>query len=492
MATLGNELLAQGYAVLAIKADQLNGAINTIEDLQRDLHLELHPSDTIHAIASKERIVILIDQLDAVSELLDRKSQRLNLLLSLIQRLAGSKNVHIVATCREFEFRYGSQFARLAEIEQLVLNLPAWEDISPILEALGHQPSSMGEPLRELLQNPLHLNVFLDVAQPGDVFASSQKLLDHLWEERVKKQPEAEKCVAFVWVDILTRMPPLLNSDRVQATELFDTVIRNCPEVLQYRWALYFISRTLGWFEPKETVQDWLEMLRSNHSNFSQQAYGELLLVQYLKYQDEWSVEQIRHHLANQDNEAILCGLSHAASHLWVQRRCRAIAAEILYTLASSSATSVQQAVASVFRWSRDHFQLNSGMLKIIQAVCKNQGVLLEAANDLTEIIESEELVDNNPEIVAEVCKSLLNIGVELTNPARATAFIAESLTTIAIKLHRQPSSREVGLQIFEQLLTLNLRETQSALEMLDRRPTRLGYYVALRRRLRKRRLPSS
>lgn len=1268
MATLGNELLAQGYAVFAIKADQLNGAINTIEDLQRDLHLELHPSDAIHAIASKERIVILIDQLDAVSELLDRKSQRLNLLLSLIQRLSGSKNVHVVATCREFEFRYGSQFARLAEIERLVLNLPAWEDISLILEALGHQPSSMGEPLRELLQNPLHLNVFLDVAQPGDVFTSSQKLLDHLWEERVKKQPEAEKCVAFleeiaermtkeevlwlpgaiadtspeiwqaleqagllitnpenstigfrhqtyydhtlarafargsqsltdlvlerqdglfvrpillrtlnylrgtatqqyqkqlttmmqtsqqqvrshirnlliefvgaqpnpdsveaellipllnsetegikvldamigspgwfrrlrdhpefhqwlekpaeqafycssllttaasfapedvwslleeywlndktydflsirviwnigqwtyervwmmqqviqrsniswhdvaaiaeriaetlpnyaarvirghldyllaqaveaskvpppvlppdadeversvhtyrhdplnplkallesesnfyeiekfaevhpqsflesiwswftdliqqlsydtnpvtigyrwdrvgdfrfyrsqiiqslitaitelakqdksaffkfveqnvtsdllavhrllahglevvaseesvsvlnylladsrrlslgsqmgsdrhvetekliaaiyphlqqedrrrleqtiqefdywqpkneeeaefrrrclqynrehrlsllqgipdeylspqirrlkeqeeralpwvalpksssptiaqvvgprmtkdemsratdqhvlnlfnelsdetewdsprrkwsddlsraggavqqsrefgelvkndpsrflrilpqlepqrhesyvgdaleslaetdfsandllhlieeldqrgfvsetfrseaahalekiaeryqglphstlalieswlsnhsqpelahyrskekqpsdlkspilfgiggshslpggrgnivraiaegylrqsppdlegwakfirsqlgvephpaVWVDILTRMPPLLNGHRVQATELFDTVIRNCPEVLQYRWALYFILRTVGWFEPKETVQGWLEMLRANHSNFSQQAYGELLLVHYLQCQDEWSVKQIRHHLANQDNEAILCGLAHAASHLWIQRRCRAIAAEILCTLASSSATSVQHAVASVFRWSRDHFQLNRGMLKIIQAVCKNQGVLLEAANDLTEIIESEELVDNNPEIVAEVCKSLLSIGVELTNPARATAFIAESLTTIAIKLHRQPLYREVGLQLFEQLLALNLRETRSALEMLDRRPTRLGYYVAPRRRLRKRRLPSS
>ncbi|MEP0883739.1 ATP-binding protein [Trichocoleus sp. ST-U3] len=1263
MATLGNELIAQGYAVLAIKADQLNGAINTIEDLQRDLHLELHPSDTIHAIASKERIVILIDQLDAVSELLDRKSQRLNLLLSLIQRLSGSKNVHTIATCREFEFRYGSQFARLAEIEQLVLNLPAWEDISLILEASGHQPSSMGEPLRELLQNPLHLNVFLDVAQPGDVFTSSQKLLDHLWEERVKKQPEAEKCVAFleeiadrmtkeevlwlpaaiadtspeiwqaleqagliitnpenatigfrhqtyydhtlarafargsqsltdlvlerqdglfvrpillrslnylrgtatqqyqkqlttllqtsqqqvrphirnlliefvgaqpnpdsaeggllipllnsetegikvldamigspgwfrrlrdrpeftqwlekpveqavycspllttagsfavedfwslleeywlndktydflsirviwnigqwtservwmmqqviqrsnigwhdvtaiaekiaetlpdqamrvirahldyllaqaiktskipppelpsdadeveryahayrhdpikplqrllegegsfyeiekfaqahpkafldsiwtwftylvdqiardtglsstsyredhaisldhhhgeiieallaailnlaenhrqsfltfiaqnlqsdlllvhrllarglekiasqepkiildyllgdrrrlclgdsiegyhyetkrlissvcshlspdnrvkiedairhfdyrhpwencdsdtrfqlsqynrqhrlqlllafpneclstegkrlrdaeirafpwevaedryptvteaqivgprmtreemarakdehllslfdelsdetggdylqrrwskdlsrsggvgeqssefgelvknnperflrllpclqpqrhegyvgkalvnlteidfrscdliqlvenldergftseefrddaaralekvaernqglparvlalmeswlprhtkpelehyrskeeqrsdlkspilfgiggshilpsgrgnivrsitegylrqsppdlegwakfirsqlgvepypaVWVDILTRMPPLLNGDRTQATELFDQVIHNCPEVLQYAWALYFISRTIGWFEPKETVQDWLEMLRSNHSNFSQQAYGELLLVHYLQYQDEWSVEQIRHHLANQDDEAILCGLAHAASHLWVQRRCRAIATEILYTLASSSATSVQQAVASVFRWSRDHFHLNSGMLKIIQAVCKNQGVLLEAANDLTEIIESEELVDNNPEIVVEVCKSLLSIGVKLTNPARATAFIAESLTTIAIKLHRQPLYREVGLQLFEHLLALNLRETRSALEMLDRRPTRLGYYVAPRRRLRRR-----
>ncbi|WP_416668726.1 phosphorylase family protein [Egbenema bharatensis] len=198
MATLGNELITQGYSVLAIKADQLNGAINTIEDLQRDLHFTLHPSDAIYAIASKERIIVLIDQLDAVSELLDRKSQRLTLLLSLIQRLSGSKNVHVVATCREFEFRYGSQFARLAEIDHLFLKLPTWEEIASILELAGHQPAGMGEPLRELLQNPLHLNIFLAIAQPGDAFTSSQNLLDRLWEERVKKQPNTEECITFL------------------------------------------------------------------------------------------------------------------------------------------------------------------------------------------------------------------------------------------------------------------------------------------------------
>ncbi len=56
-----------------------------------------------------------------------------------------------------------------------------------------------------------------------------------------------------VWVDILTDMPLLLNGDRQKATQLFDAVIRNCPEVLQYRWALYRIARCVGWLEPKQT-----------------------------------------------------------------------------------------------------------------------------------------------------------------------------------------------------------------------------------------------
>lgn len=307
------------------------------------------------------------------------------------------------------------------------------------------------------------------------------------WEKFIRSQLGVEPHQA-IWVDILTRMPPLLKGDRAKATELFDTVIHNYPEVLQYQFALYFIAHTVGWFEPKETVQSWLEMLRTNNSNFSQQAYGELLLIHYFQYQDEWSVERIRYHLATQDNEAILCGLAHEASHLWVQQRCRAIAAEILYTLASSSTESIQHAVASVFRWSRARFQLNPGMLKIVEAICKNQGALLAAADDLTEIIETEKLVDNNPEIVVKVCQSLISIFADLTNPVSATAFIAESLTTIAIQLHRHPLYRDIGLQIFEDLLALNLRETRAALETLDRKPNRFGLYIAPRRRLRSRR----
>ncbi|MBE9139464.1 AAA family ATPase [Nodosilinea sp. LEGE 07088] len=290
------------------------------------------------------------------------------------------------------------------------------------------------------------------------------------WATFIKSQIGKEPHPA-VWVDILQRMPPLLNGDREEATVLFDQVIRNCPEILQYSWALYFISHTIGWFEPKETVQTWLDLLENHASNFSLQAYGELLLIQHLQYQDEWSKNRIEQHLRDQSNDTILCGLAHAASHLWSQRRCRKISVEILCTLANSSNKSIQRAVSNFFRWNRDNFRLDSGTSQIIQAVCQNQEILLESANDLIDIVEEENLVEYNPQIVVEICSNLLAIGSELTNPAKPTALIAESLTTISIQLHRRVAYREVGLQLFESLLDLNLRETQAALETLDRRP---------------------
>lgn len=312
------------------------------------------------------------------------------------------------------------------------------------------------------------------------------------WARVIKSRLEIEPHPA-VWVDTLTDMAPLLNGDRTQATQLFDAVIRNCPDVLQYRWALYFLSRTVGWFESKETVQGWLEMLWGDGSSFCRQAYGELLFIHYFQYQDEWSVAKIDHHLANQNDEAVLCGLAHVASHLWIQRRCRTKAAEILYNLAPSNIEAIQSIVASIFFQSREHFELDSGMRLLIQAVCKNKQLLLKAASDIIDIIETNNFVNTEPQLVSEICQTLLSkLDKEPYNTTRPLVFAAESLTTLAIQLHRhrQDKYRKVGLKIFEQLLNLNLTETRSALEMLDRKPNRLSFYQAPRRRRRRRQIP--
>lgn len=80
------------------------------------------------------------------------------------------------------------------------------------------------------------------------------------WSKFINSRLGVEKHPA-VWADILSRMPKLLNGNRIDATKLFDAVIQNCPKVLSYKWSIFIISRTIGWFEPKETVQSWLKML---------------------------------------------------------------------------------------------------------------------------------------------------------------------------------------------------------------------------------------
>ena len=177
---------------------------------------------------------------------------------------------------------------------------------------------------------------------------------------------------------------------------------------------------------------------------------------------------------------------------MWVQKRCRAKAAEILDNLALSNIETIQSAVSKVFFRSYKHFELDSGMRLLISTVCKNKPLLLKAASDIIEIIENNNFVDTQPQLVSDICQNLLNnLGKELDNPTRDLAFAAESLTTLAIQLHRQDKYREIGLKIFEQLLSLNLREARSALEILDRKPNRLNFYQPPRRKRRRRRISS-
>ena len=128
--------------------------------------------------------MLVVDQLDAVSELLDRKSGRLNVLLDLVHSLAGHRNVHIVASSREFEFRHDVRLSNI-EAERLDLEAPKWEQVSEILSQCGVQPETIGEPLKNLLLVPLNLKVYLDIGASSATFESHHALLEELWTKRV-------------------------------------------------------------------------------------------------------------------------------------------------------------------------------------------------------------------------------------------------------------------------------------------------------------------
>jgi ATPase family associated with various cellular activities (AAA) len=184
LATLANRLREKGTPLLAIKADQLGPEVNSPEDLRDFLGLPIIARDAIKVQSEKEKIVLIIDQLDAVSELLDRKSGRLNVLLNLVHSLASQPNTHIVASSREFEFRHDIRLASI-DAERLDLAPPNWDQVAAVISQFGIKPTTMGESLKELLLVPLNLKVFLDIATPNLTFESFHALLEELWRRRV-------------------------------------------------------------------------------------------------------------------------------------------------------------------------------------------------------------------------------------------------------------------------------------------------------------------
>jgi hypothetical protein len=298
-----------------------------------------------------------------------------------------------------------------------------------------------------------------------------------------------------LWSEILTRMPVLFQGDHRYATLLFDKAINACPEVLGYPFALNAMAHILRSLDPKEVGETWLASLLANGSSLCRQAYGELLPLFNCFHQDGSSTDLLARHLEGARSPDLDRGLAYAATHMWTSKRYREVATRILCVLAGSENESVQRAVASIFRLTRDYFELDANMRKIIDNVTLNPPLLLLAAEDLVETLEA--LTGSEPKLVSRVCDEIVKFGSDKINkPGSSWINVAATLTNIALTLHRQAAYRETGLQLFERLIALNVREAKDAIELLDRRPvvsTNNQYRGRWRRRPKRiRRAPAS
>lgn len=195
LARLGTELADGGWALLAIKADQLPAGIDSLDRLDhhfRELGAPASVMDCLQALAAEQPVALLIDQLDALSELMDRQTGRLSALLALVHCSRGIKGLSIVLSSREVEYRHDARLASL-DAEPVILENPRWEDVNHVLSEAGVDTSRWPAETRETLRNVEHLNVFLryfadDPTAP--VFDTYLSMLETVFQARVNTSGE--------------------------------------------------------------------------------------------------------------------------------------------------------------------------------------------------------------------------------------------------------------------------------------------------------------
>lgn len=187
LASLGQRLIKKGVPVLAIKADMLPRTIQDFDDFQTHLHLPFPILKCFSIVTRSEPAVLIIDQLDAISEFVDRNSERLNLLLDLIQSATRIERLHVVSSCRWFEYQHDIRLTTI-EAERISLNPPSWEDVKRVLKDAGFPEEHWSDEARDLLSVPLHLKILLDLKSrdpEARVPSSLQGLLESIWQQRV-------------------------------------------------------------------------------------------------------------------------------------------------------------------------------------------------------------------------------------------------------------------------------------------------------------------
>ena len=114
LAQLGRWSLERGCLVLAIKADLLPQSVDSVTKLGLHLGLGEMCGRALKSLAQTATVVVLVDQLDALADLVDLHGGRLNAVLQFIRELAEVDNLRVIASSREVEHRHDARLAAIA------------------------------------------------------------------------------------------------------------------------------------------------------------------------------------------------------------------------------------------------------------------------------------------------------------------------------------------------------------------------------------------
>ena len=167
MSKLTAELEGAGHIVFGIKADTLPVSIQTVDDIGRALGMAGPLAAEIAVVARSSPVTVIVDQLDAVSDVMDRSSDRMKVLLRMVKHIRDrGLPVHVIVSSRPFEAAHDARFQQL-KAEQFNLALPSTDDVLTLLASLGIECVGISGELQETLRRPFALKLFVQLVQRG-------------------------------------------------------------------------------------------------------------------------------------------------------------------------------------------------------------------------------------------------------------------------------------------------------------------------------------
>ena len=146
------------------------------------------PVSTLKGTFPTTRSTLIIDQVDAVSEVSGRDGQVKEVLFRLIGDAHNFGGVKIVVVCRTFDLDNDPRLRSLKEVNRTkTIDVPLldWKaDVEPLLKEKGVDVASFTEPQRQLLRLPINLAIFLEINDPEFSFHSRSSLHEKLIEKK--------------------------------------------------------------------------------------------------------------------------------------------------------------------------------------------------------------------------------------------------------------------------------------------------------------------
>ncbi len=189
---------AHGWPTLALRIDRFLAA-SRIEDVGAAL-LD-RPESPVGLLGNRHGLketLLVVDQVDAVSEASGRSGRMRDQLFQMIADSGFYPKMKVVIACRSYDLEHDSrlkQFISSPYAQTVTLKPLDWEaGVRPVLRPLGLADRTFTDREQRLLSVPINLRVFVDLYRLGEVVEgeiSGSRLFDQLIEVRAREFRDA-------------------------------------------------------------------------------------------------------------------------------------------------------------------------------------------------------------------------------------------------------------------------------------------------------------
>ncbi|MGZ2369500.1 NACHT domain-containing protein [Ancylomarina sp. YFZ004] len=272
---LFDKLSVADIPVLGIKADRLK--VNKISELAGELQLDGNINDVFKTLCNNNRrTVLLVDQIDALSQSLSSNRDPINTYDSLISRLSLIPNIRIVISTRIYDLEYDPLLQEYRKNKIFRMSGLSESEVINVLNSLQIEVGNISNNLKKFLQVPLHLKLFCQIGNPNDFKGSLnlQALYDSLWEDYILVKPEQEKINSEKCQELITSL----------ASEMYQE-----QRIFSYRKQyLRKFKKELDYLSHQELIiNNDNNKIQFAHQSFFDYAYARTFIEQNLSISEE-------------------------------------------------------------------------------------------------------------------------------------------------------------------------------------------------------------
>jgi hypothetical protein len=203
------------WPVLVLSADRLPDAATSTQ-LGVKLELPESPATVLAAVAAEGDALLVIDQLDAVSVTSGRHPERLGLIGDLLREARSYPRLRTLLAGRRFDMDNDRALRAVAhEYNPAVVTVGSLEE-SQTRQVLANAGVSgaLPAPLMQLLAVPLHLALFVELAQAGVSDLASARTLTQLYDRYWNMKRDACRLArggTDEWLPVIARLVERMN-----------------------------------------------------------------------------------------------------------------------------------------------------------------------------------------------------------------------------------------------------------------------------------------